>query len=90
MSPSSHEDPTMSKQGKNYEKNQKPATKSSSMLRFWLLLVCGVSLVALGQLDVSVLSLSSVFSTETTGGKRPIRQISVLGERNSGTRWTWG
>jgi hypothetical protein len=72
----------------NYSKTQKPKTKSFTHV--WFLLLCAVAAYAICRLDLSILSLTSVAGEERAGVKKPILQISVLGERNSGTRWTWG
>jgi hypothetical protein len=60
--------------------------------RVCLLLFCGAAALVVTTFDVSeIISLDSV---SKNGGlefrTRRIQQISVLGERNSGTRWTYG
>ena len=84
--------PSSNDSNERYEKYQKPQ-KTPSSTRVWYLLLCAVAVYGICQLDVSVLSLESVLdgsSAATNNNPKPILQISVLGERNSGTRWTWG
>lgn len=60
------------------------------------MILCAIFGYGLCQLDLSVGSINAVRGSYASGqsmahgSKKPILQISVLGERNSGTRWTWG
>lgn len=65
------------------------------MYRVSLMVVCAIFGYALCQFDMSMGSMQgasslSANSLTSSTGQRPILQVSVLGERNSGTRWTWG
>ncbi len=70
-----------------------------------VMVLCAVLGYGICQLDLSAGTLTSMpeMRSFTTGSyfnngngngfansKKPIKQISILGERNSGTRWTWG
>ena len=64
-----------------------------------VLFVCAILGYAIWQLDLNMgtsgdaepsFFASSYLKNGKVDGKKPILQISVLGERNSGTRWTWG
>lgn len=55
-------------------------------------MACGIVVYAVLQLDISRLSLSTNnvnAAKSVPKQKRKIRQISIIGERNSGTRWTY-
>jgi len=75
-----------------YDKNQKPKRRRS-YAKVWCLVVAigfyGISQLDISALNISTLSLNALGTTLHSDNKKPILQISVLGERNSGTRWTW-
>jgi hypothetical protein len=76
----------------NMDPNSKNSRSSSSTSKLWLLVACGIVVYAVLQLDISRLSLSTNnvnAAKSVPKQKRKIRQISIIGERNSGTRWTY-
>jgi hypothetical protein len=85
------------------KKQKGPASRSYKLP---IMALCAILGYGLCQLDLTLGTDSPFTTTPTgmrgfttnnylnngkTGNvKKPILQISVLGERNSGTRWTWG
>lgn len=78
------------------KKQKGPASRSYKLP---IMMLCAVVGYAICQLDLTLgtnPSMPAIRGFTTTNymnngnGKKPILQISVLGERNSGTRWTWG
>ena len=88
----------MSVPSQSREMDRKQVTSTRSY-KLPVLFVCAILGYALWQLDLytgtsgdaeSELSVSSSLKNGKGDEKKPILQISILGERNSGTRWTWG
>jgi hypothetical protein len=65
------------------------STATTAPTRAWLVIVCGIVMYAICQLDISVLSVSKYKEPVPAPTQQKIRQISIIGERNSGTRWTF-
>jgi hypothetical protein len=89
---------------KNPESSQRSTSGGGccSIQKVCLILVCAAAGFALSAFDISELSLDTVGTVmkgEDTYAKakvgetkteRTVQQISILGERESGTRWTFG
>jgi hypothetical protein len=86
--------PIMLQEQEDKKKKQQPNNRHP--YRLPVMLLCAVLGYGLCQLDISLAdSTVSIgggvtYASMSAGknGKKPIAQISVLGERNSGTRWT--
>jgi hypothetical protein len=89
---------------KNPENSQRSTSGGGccSIPKVCLLLFCAAAGFVLSAFDISGLSLDSVgtvmkgddtYGTAKVGetkAERTVKQISILGERESGTRWTFG
>lgn len=95
--------PSPSEHSLDVDDNKKQKGPSSRSYKLPVMVLCAVLGYGLCQLDLSAGTLPSMpamrgFTTTSylnngnsnTNAKKPILQISILGERNSGTRWTWG
>jgi hypothetical protein len=75
------------------DKLHPPNSMGRSYKHAWYLTVWALIVYAVCQLNVSVGSISDItnymYSNNDSNGPKKIFQISILGERNSGTRWTW-
>jgi hypothetical protein len=84
----------MPQEQEDTKKKQQPNNRHP--YRLPAMLLCAVFGYGLCQLDISLADMtagiggSATYASRSAGknGKKPIAQISVLGERNSGTRWT--
>ena len=99
--PSKLETDAAAKKLKGPATSSSSCSSSTRSYKIPVIVLCAVLGYGICQLDLSFQSTRSmpVIRSFTTSnymnngngdGKKPILQISVVGERNSGTRWTWG
>ena len=84
---------------------KKPKGRGNVLVKVSLVLICAImgfatlfdsSNVGMGSVISAPAKRETISYTATdkessrTESKRKIRQISIIGERNSGTRWTFG
>lgn len=83
------------------KKEQGPHASSHRSYKLPIMFLCAIFGYGICQLDLTLgtvpssmprtsFTTSNYLKNGKIGAKRPILQITVLGERNSGTRWTWG